>query len=60
MGHEEKHMDYITLALVGLLLLVVGFVAGSRYRGARITGKTRMQSLTSIVIQGGGGPPPVR
>jgi hypothetical protein len=50
-------MDYITLVLIGL-----GFAAGcwcgSRYRSARVAGKTRMQSL--IVIQGGGGPPPVR
>jgi hypothetical protein len=53
-------MDYITLALVGLLLLFVGFAAGSRYRKCRLEGKTRIQSLKGIVIQGGGGPPPVR
>jgi hypothetical protein len=53
-------MDYITLALVGLLLLCLGFVAGSRYRQCRMNGKTRAQSLAGIVTQGGGGPPPVR
>jgi hypothetical protein len=53
-------MDYITLVLVGLLLLFVGFAAGSRYRQGRMAGNTRVQSLKGIVIQGGGGPPPVR
>jgi hypothetical protein len=52
-------MDYITLALVGLLLLVAGFLAGGRYRESRLNGKTRVQSLKSIV-QGGGGPDPIR
>ena len=52
-------MDYTTLTLVGLLLLFVGFAAGSRYRKARLDGKTRMQSLKAV-IQGGGGPLPIK
>jgi hypothetical protein len=48
-------MDYITLALVGLLLLFVGFAAGSRYRKCRLEGKTRVQSIKALV--GGGGNP---
>jgi hypothetical protein len=54
-------MDYITLALVGLLLLVVGFVCGSRYRQARMNGNTRMQAAMALLgrVQPnvGGGPP---
>ena len=53
-------MDYTTLSLVGLLLLFVGFICGSRYRESRVAGKTRVQSIKGIVIQGGGGPPPVK
>jgi hypothetical protein len=53
-------MDYITLALVGLLLLFVGFAAGSRYRKCRLEGKTRVQALKGIVTQGGGGPFPIK
>jgi hypothetical protein len=53
-------MDYITLALVGLLLLCLGFVAGSRYRLGRMQGQTRAQALRNVVIQGGGGPNPTR
>ena len=52
-------MDYTTLALVGLLLLVIGFFCGSQYRKGRMAGKTRVQSLASIV-NGGGGPDPTR
>jgi hypothetical protein len=53
-------MDYTTLSLVGLLLLFVGFAAGSRYRQGRVDGKSRVDSLKGIVIQGGGGPPPIK
>jgi hypothetical protein len=57
-------MDYITLALVGLLLLFVGLAAGgwagSRYRKCRLEGKTRVQALKGIVTQGGGGPFPIK
>jgi hypothetical protein len=48
-------MDYITLALVGLLLLIVGFMCGSRYRTARAKGATRKQAVMAMV--GGGGNP---
>jgi uncharacterized protein YqgC (DUF456 family) len=48
-------MDYITLALVGLLLLCLGFVAGSLYWLGRMNGKTRMQAIKALV-GGGGGP----
>ena len=42
-------MDYTTLALVGLLLLVVGIVVGSQYRKGRIAGMSRVQALKSVV-----------
>ena len=48
-------MDYTTLSLIGLLLLVAGFIAGSRYRAARMNGATRVQAA-KVIIQGGGGP----
>jgi hypothetical protein len=51
-------MDYITLALVGVLLLCLGFVVGSQYRKGRMAGKTRVQSIKSLLTEGGGGPDP--
>jgi hypothetical protein len=53
-------MDYVSLFLIGLFVFVLGFYCGGRYRKARLHGKTRAQALAGIVIQGGGGPPPVR
>jgi hypothetical protein len=50
-------MEYVITAVVCLLL---GFFGGSQYRKARMAGNTRVQSLKGIVIQGGGGPPPVK
>ena len=42
-------MDYVTLALVGLLLLVIGFFCGSQYRKGRVAGMGRVQALKSVV-----------
>lgn len=42
-------MDYQTVSLIALLAFVVGGVAGSRYRAARMAGGTRAQSLRAVI-----------
>lgn len=41
--------DYTTLALVGVLLLAVGFAVGSQYRKGRVAGMNRVQALKAVV-----------
>ena len=55
----EYLMDYLTVSLIALLTFCLGGFAGSRYRKARLEGATRAQAL-KVVIQGGGGPLPIK